>query len=108
MIPLKKPFFSKGSYLGISNDHVIEHPNFNKIERSAQTFRYAAICSRWFSDSGRVVMRENHSGRIQLQASAQDFPWINTGTIYRAEKHFFISDQTMLVVQKSTAKTSLP
>ena len=55
-------------------------------------------------DAGRVIVRQDHSGGVEMQRGLDDLTRIDGGAVNRAAKHFFEGNQPMLVIQVHDAE----
>ena len=79
---------------------MVKHPDIDKTQRRNQPISDTPVSCRRFRDTGRMVMRKDHSGRVQLQAPAHHLSRVHRGTVNSTEEQLFISYQSVLIIKK--------
>lgn len=98
---------SPGSHrrgLAGADDEMVEQPDIDELERRFEPARDAFVSLRGLRDARRVVVRENHSCRIDGQRLLDDLARIDAGSVYGAAKHLVELKYAMAVVQEQAAE----
>ena len=83
---------------------MIEHPDIQQCQRSAQAFGYTAVSRAGFGYSGGVIMGKNYSSRIILQGPDCNLARVDSGAIEGAEEQVFAAHYPMLAVQEQATE----
>ncbi len=83
---------------------MIQHPDLHQPQRVYQPPGDGMVGLAGFGHTGRMVVGENHRGRIMLHGPAHHLPGVHRRRINGALKQLLEGNQPVLVVQKQTGK----
>lgn len=86
--------FSERQYLRTTYDKVVRHTDINELKRLHQTPRDGLICLAGRGVAGRMVMRQYHCCRIEVQGAFDHLKGMYLGTANRAGKQGFVGQST--------------
>ena len=79
---------------------MIKDSYINQSQGVCESFCESNICSTWFGNSRRMIMRKQHCSSVVLECAFHNFPRMNAGPVNCAGEHLVKADDPVTVVQK--------
>ena len=103
-VVLQEPPFGEGETGAITHDEVVEDPDVEQRQRIAQSPGDELVRLACLGDARRMVVREDHCGRIVRECLPHHFARVHARAVDRAAKEFVEGDQAMAVVEVQAAE----
>jgi hypothetical protein len=91
--------FGKAYCAAIRDDDVIEDPDVDQAQGVAEALGDELVGVAGFSDSGGVVVRQDHGGGLVFQGFDDDFAWVDAGAVDGAAEEVLGCDEAMALVE---------
>lgn len=92
--------FSERDALAARDHEVIQHAHINQCQCITQPAGEHFIRTAGFSDTRRVVVKEDYGGGVHLQGLLHHNPWVNRRTVDGALEQFAQRDDPVPVVEE--------